>query len=510
MIDGDWVGGFEANGTFRFMIAHFKTDGADIKATIDIPFERLTNMELVYVKLQPPRVHLELQNVTTKLVFDGELGEEIISGNCKHDNIASKFQLVHIVTIDPKVYPKYLNTFEVKPSQLVTLSRFGTEDIFCYFEPHSGKIRQLFPLSNDAFFSGPKMFIPVPIEQKFILVKDKEGEVTSLKISRKGTKYRTARKVRLNRKRVTFKNGEVKLSGTLILPLTKGSHPAIVMVHGSGSEPRDFTPFHDSFALSGIAALIYDKRGVGESSGDWRKSSFDDLAEDALAGVRFLESRDDIDSKQIGLWGISQGGWICALAAASSKDVAYVVSVSGPAVTPAQQEKFRVEHEMRADGFSEEDISEALTLMEYAYNFARTGDGWAKYEKAREKALEKNWGSRYIWGSPSKDDWSWRFWRLIQDYDPMPVLKKVTCPVLAIFGELDQNVIPAVNVPLWEKALKKARNNDYTIKVFPKSNHVILISKTGGPKELRTSDRFHPDFLKTMINWILKRVKLAK
>src|SRR5207237_4135224 len=106
--------------------------------------------------------------------------------------------------------------------------------------------------------------------------------------------------------RVEYANGAVRLAGTLLTPFGKGPFPAVVMVHGSNAQPREPYLFlgADYFARHGIAALIYDKRGVGESTGKWEGASFDDLAGDALAGVSFLASRREIARRQIGLYGI--------------------------------------------------------------------------------------------------------------------------------------------------------------------------------------------------------------
>jgi hypothetical protein len=96
---------------------------------------------------------------------------------------------------------------------------------------------------------------------------------------------------------VRFRNGDVTLAGTLTIPLTRGPHPAIVFTHGGGPDTRDLSRFYaDLFARRGVASLIYDKRGVGQSAPelDWGRSSFDDLAGDALAGVSFLKSRKEI------------------------------------------------------------------------------------------------------------------------------------------------------------------------------------------------------------------------
>src|SRR5712692_7886380 len=82
---------------------------------------------------------------------------------------------------------------------------------------------------------------------------------------------------------VSFRNGDVTLSGTLLLPSTEAPHPAVVFLHGSGSEGRYAARFlAEYFTRHGIAALIYDKRGVGKSTGDWKRSDFNDLAGDAI------------------------------------------------------------------------------------------------------------------------------------------------------------------------------------------------------------------------------------
>src|SRR4029453_987559 len=122
-------------------------------------------------------------------------------------------------------------------------------------------------------------------------------------------------------KEVSFKNKDVTLSGTLLVPSSSEQHPAVVFLHGSGSEGRYANRFLAEYLTrSGIAALIYDKRGVGKSTGDWKHSNFNDLADDAIAGISFLRGRDDINSKEIGIYGHSQGGMIAPLIASNSKD----------------------------------------------------------------------------------------------------------------------------------------------------------------------------------------------
>ena len=144
---------------------------------------------------------------------------------------------------------------------------------------------------------------------------------------------RLSEKYGVREEAVRFASGKVNLAGTLVLPEGPGAHPAVVLFHGSGAQTRNLFAAR-WFASQGLAALAYDKRGVGESTGDFRAIPFMELCDDGLAALRSLKSRKEIDAKQIGVWGLSQGGWLGPLAASRSAEVAFVIAVSGPGVSP--------------------------------------------------------------------------------------------------------------------------------------------------------------------------------
>jgi len=140
----------------------------------------------------------------------------------------------------------------------------------------------------------------------------------------------------------TFPSGDVRLAYTLDRPTGTGPFPAIVMGHGSGQVTR-----HQASSLAlrlvaaGFAVLRYDKRGVGDSGGVYElagnvpnsERTFPILAGDMLAGVEFLKTRGDVDPARIGLFGVSQAGWIIPLAASLSPDVKFMILVVGPTVS---------------------------------------------------------------------------------------------------------------------------------------------------------------------------------
>src|SRR5262249_35756791 len=148
---------------------------------------------------------------------------------------------------------------------------------------------------------------------------------------------------------VQFSNGDVRLEGTLISPATSEKHPAIILVHGSGAENREYIlPWARFLIRHGVAVLGYDKRGVGGSTGDWNTASFDDLAGDAVAAVAYLKTRSDVDSAAIGVLGVSQAGWIMPIAAVRSPTIAFLISVSGAAVSPEETSLDNARNEMTA------------------------------------------------------------------------------------------------------------------------------------------------------------------
>lgn len=510
VLEGDWIGGFEIVERYLPIKVHFKTEG-DMEATIDIPMQKVICHALTQVGFDTPHVHFEMPRGRWTIIFDGKIEDDIISGEVKQAGTEGTFQLHSIVRVDPKIIDEYLGIYQLETDDFITIYRPGLGGLPTYFQYKSGRVGAMYPMSETTFFSGTSYLVPLPMNLKITFIKDHKGKVTGLVWSEKSQTDRPATKIKLREEDISFQNGDVTLHGTMVMPNTEGPHPTVVMVHGSGPSSRDFyLKFAYNFACHGIATLAYDKRGVGASTGDWRKSGFHDLAQDALASIQLLKGRRDINPKQIGLLGISQGGWLTPLAASLSKDVAFIIPIVGAAVTPTQQEQMRVELYMRADGFPEDDIEEAVSGMKMTHNFASTGEGWDELIAGFHKVKHKKWFLDYGGGEPTKDNWFWAFWRLIHDYDPISVLEKVTCPVLAIFGELDLNVRQEINIPLWEEALKKSGNKDYTIKVFQKANHGILEADTGGKWEIPRLKRHVPRYFETIINWILERVHVAK
>src|SRR5260370_21692188 len=139
---------------------------------------------------------------------------------------------------------------------------------------------------------------------------------------------------------VTYQNQQDKITmaATLTVPRGAGPFPAVVLIAGSGLQDRNETllghqPFlvlADYLTRRGIAVLRADDRSIGGTSKGSPNDTSENYAGDALAGVDFLKTRKEINPKQIGLIGHSEGGMIAPMAAARSNDVAFVVFLAGP------------------------------------------------------------------------------------------------------------------------------------------------------------------------------------
>lgn len=278
---------------------------------------------------------------------------------------------------------------------------------------------------------------------------------------------------------VRFTNGAVQLAGTLLLPLSSGHHPALVFVHGSGPEGRHGSRFlADYLARHGVAALIFDKRGVGGSGGDWRRARLEDLADDALAGVQLLRGRLEVDSGRVGIYGHSQGGLVAPLAASRSHQVGFLIAGGTHGGVVFEQDLYRVENSLAASDFSEADQRSAMAFYRRFIEVARTGQGMEALERAADSVRHTGW---YKWlGIPPRDHWLWTFYPPIGNFDPLPVWAHVKGPVLLLYGQEDRLVAVDSSLRRIGRALDAGGNRRWSAVILPRAAHNFTVSPRPG------------------------------
>ncbi len=402
----------------------------------------------------------------------------------------------------------FAGIYRLNSNDFVSIAKFDLGDgqnrlLFTDFK--SGLIRILSPVSGNNFSAGTGLLVNPPVEMRVTFAGNKQNQAASLAWQQNGKARQTARKIRLKREEVSFRSSDdVTLSGTLVSPETKGAKPTVVFLHGSGSLNRySFGPFPDFLLSQGFAVLIYDKRGTGGSNGDFSKAAFEDLAADGRAAVSFLKGRKDVDGKRIGLCGSSQGGFLASMIASSNSDVAFVVNLYGMHVPVWQQELYRIETELRDNGSTKNDTADAFAFVNLGFEVGRTGQNWDKYRALMEQSKDKSWFNSVL--TASSLDKLQRDWQKLYSFNPAGALEKVSCPVLALFGDLDNSTPVKPTIASIERALKIAGNKDLTVKIFPKGNHGLLESETGANSEIPKLKRLVPGLFETIRDWLQRR-----
>lgn len=311
------------------------------------------------------------------------------------------------------------------------------------------------------------------------------------------------------------------LSGTLTIPRSNKPCPAVILIAGSGPNDRNETIFgHKPFLVladhltkKGIAVLRFDKRGIGESTGDYKKCNSEDFAADVLAGIKYLKTRREIDTSKIGLIGHSEGGLIAPMVASKSKDVAYIVMMAGPGVTGEEILYEQGTLMLKAMGSTKEEIAQERALQKEMFSIVMNEKDTNTAAKQLKEVFEKSMKELPQEKKPDAnaleseiDGVNSRWFRYFLTCDPTVFLKNVKVPVLALNGSLDLQVSSKQNLPVIAKALNEAGNKDYQTIEFPKLNHLFQTCETGSLTEYaKIEETITPMVLNTISDWVLKK-----
>ncbi len=325
---------------------------------------------------------------------------------------------------------------------------------------------------------------------------------------------------------VSYENKKdgVKLAGTLTLPCGKKAHPAVSLITGSGSQDRNesvaghrpFLVLADYLTRHGIAVLRVDDRGVGGSSLGSPNATSENFAGDVLTGIEYLKSRQEINPKQIGLIGHSEGGMIAPMVAVRSKDVAFIVLLAGLGQTGEEliyaQNELSVKTNVADPMLAAQTMTAVKNMLAILKSDAdnrlaeqRINEAFVKQSSEMSEDQRKEFSAVQASMKSQLPAMMSPWYRYFLAYNPRQILVKITIPVLALNGENDSQVSAKENLPLIANALKTGGNKDYTIKSFPNLNHLFQTSQTGLTDEYgKIEETIAPAVLETISGWILK------
>lgn len=328
---------------------------------------------------------------------------------------------------------------------------------------------------------------------------------------------------------VKFQNKDAKitLAGTLTLPESGNNFPAVVLITGSGPQDRNeaimnhkpFLVLADYLTRKGIAVLRYDDRGFGKSGGDFSKATTQDFVSDALAAADYLLSRNEINKKEIGLIGHSEGGLIAPLAAVQSNKIDFIVLMAATGLPGEDILKMQSVLILKANGANDSYIQKIAVFNDKVYTLIKTEKDSTQLREKLENLFENflndlpeneksNLGKdpKKIFESQINLITS-PWFKYFLTYDPRPTLRKVKVPVLAIDGSKDLQVPPKEDLEAISKALSEGGNKNYKVKELKGLNHLFQTANTGSPTEYaKIEETIAPKALNTIGDWIIKIV----
>ena len=296
----------------------------------------------------------------------------------------------------------------------------------------------------------------------------------------------------------------IRIGATLTMPNGRGPFPAVVLITGSGQQDRDesvlghkpFLVMADYLTRKGFAVLRSDDRGIGKSGGVFVTSTNADFANDTEAAIAYLKTRREIDSHHVGLIGHSGGGIIAPMVAARHRDVAFLVLMAGPGVRGDQLIVEQVIAAAEAEGVSHTAAIKAGKTQRRVEDLIMQGHN----DAALKAKLRPILGAKTEAVVPQ---FTTPWHREFLSYDPAPALRKVSCPVLAMIGQKDVQVLPKLNLPAIRKALQEGGNKRFEVIEMPSLNHLFQTAKTGAVSEYgKIEETISPLALEKIASWI--------
>lgn len=513
---GDWAGWAYQRQGGDFPVRFFITErGGSLRASMQRPHLGVVRKRLKSVRMDGDVLVIEQRDsLGGTPVWKGPMVGGAWSGVMSRDGEPIlDFEVVRssctLPRINPKDYAGAAGLYRVGPDRMFLVSKWFWGELRVQ-DSQTGRDATLFATSPDEFFAGSSLYVPSPIVARVSFKRTESGDIEALTWAESDSAPIRAKRMRFVEEPLKFAAEHATLNGTLIKPPGPGPFPGIVMLGGSGWSTRDSVgALGRMFAGMGVATLIYDKRGYGASTGD-QTVPFERTARDAVAAVQSLRRRPEIRDDEVGVFGVSRGGWFAPLSASLSKDIAFLIMFVAPAISPAEQETTRRLNVLRAEGASESDVEQAADYVARIWRYARTGEDWEGYVAARAGVEERGW-LNILGGSGERnresDDWRWAAMNM--HYNPIPALEKVNCPVLAMFGERDRNVTPAQNLEPMKAALERAGNRDVTLFVVPEGNHGLRpVGADGSSPRLHRTTGYRPERSNMPREWLGARVHL--
>ncbi|HEX6181834.1 MAG TPA: alpha/beta fold hydrolase, partial [Chitinophagaceae bacterium] len=326
----------------------------------------------------------------------------------------------------------------------------------------------------------------------------------------------------------------IQYGATITTPQGNGSFPAVILITGSGQQNRDeeiaghkpFAVIADHLTRKGFIVLRVDDRGVGQSTGEVNAATSLDFYADVSAGIDYLKSRKETDKRRIALIGHSEGGMIAQMQAAQRKDIAAIVLLAAPGISGADVLIEQNKEYFTVAGLPKDHVAKYIELYSLLMEEAKRQSN-PDSVKAQVKRQVEDWVQRTpnnivvattgIMNEKRKAEFIEQFSATLSNpwiqyfihYNPKEYIERISCPVFALNGSKDIQVISTSNLSAIEDALKKSRTKDYQTKEYDGLNHLFQKCKTCTTNEYTVLDEtISVEVLADIATWLTSKLRL--
>lgn len=494
-LQGNWAGGAQLFGGNRLVQLRFSENGDAKNNSFDMPGANAVRLPIVNISLGGNTLSFIVDSPRGDFAFKGTIKDMVISGTLEGPlGVKGEMHFKKAHTANDEHLKKYVGEYLMSNGQraFVSYSSLNALDMVTTENNPSMALTRdvkLLPQSDAEFFTA-RMAIAKPgaLSEIVSFDLDSQQSVIGFRIKSSDKPEITATKLESSyvEEQVVIHNGLIQLGGTLLLPKGKSGLTAIHTLHGAGPKIRTNTLAMLRARLLvetlGVAILICDKRGTGHISGSEQQPTFTELASDAVAALKFLKSRPEIDPEKVGLMGVSQSGWVLPIAAQSG-EANFGILVSSTPFSNEVVSTYEIERQLKANDFSQKDIADALSFTQLKWNYALTGKGWPEYEAALKKSASKKWFD-LAEGPPDSKPRRWDYMRL-RPYEDRTIeteIKKMQLPLLLMFGSdaLDDRIPVGRSIEKWKQLFNEAHYSDYTIKEIAGTGHGLFFKASDG------------------------------
>lgn len=483
-LTSNWVGRLEMPGQSYFLSIQFK----DGQTYLQFPYaDGNTKFQLANFQEESGSIRFSIERGVSSWQFMSEAMENgRLSGRVLSDGLAGTFFLHQVLPLEPEDWQVYLGDFKTESGYIFKIwDRFNS---LRAHSPYSKEVSRMYPIGDHCFFLATG---------EVLQFEEKGMEVYQTLRWSWEEQHAHARNSVLyeEEKQVIYTANADTIGASLFLPSGKGPFPAVLMARGAANMDRSIS-FTEAEILSsyGVAVLIYDNYGTGESNGNPRTKDFADKQELVLQLYRHLQKHEKIKADQIGLMGGSQGARIAAMAASKDTKPAFLVLRAHPMETRKDQQLYAIGAYLRQNNVTEEKVVQVLHLWEQYFDLAYQQKIDPEYVAAVATMRAENPGLM-LPAAPANQAppyaWPDDIYDATKDY-----LSTITCPVLSEHGVEDDRVPPSKSIHFLREGLSKGGNEQLTVILYPNANHSFMM----------TGFRIAPGLFMNEVNWIRRQL----